>query len=80
VGHMSRFSGFLHHEPTRARVSQFASKLMEERRRVAHVTSLWRSRENEVEDGWVDAMGYIRPFYPYCAIFVVLGDRCILVF
>jgi hypothetical protein len=80
VGHTSRFSGFLHHEPSQARVSQFASELMEERRRVAHVTSSWRSRENEVEDGRVNETGCIGPFYPYFVVFVVLGHRCILVF
>jgi hypothetical protein len=44
------------------------------------VASSWRSREDEAEDGRVDATGCIRLFYRYLAIFVVLGPRGILVF
>jgi hypothetical protein len=80
VGHTLRSSGLLHHEASRARVSQFASKLAEERWQVVHVASSWRSREDEVEDGWVDVMGCIGLFYPNFTIFVVLGPRGILVF
>jgi hypothetical protein len=63
VGHASRSSVLLRLEASRARVFQFASKLAVERRRVVHVASLRRSRENEVKDGWVDAMGRIGLFY-----------------
>jgi hypothetical protein len=79
-GHTSRSSSLLHLEVCLARVSQFASKLEEERRWVVHVASSRRSREDEVEDGWVDAMACIGPFYHYFSIFVVLGHRGILVF
>jgi hypothetical protein len=37
VGHTSKSSGLLHVKASRARVSQFASKLVEVRRRVVHV-------------------------------------------
>jgi hypothetical protein len=80
VGHMLRSSGLLHREASLARVSQFASKLAEMRRRMVHVASSWRSREDEVEDRRVDAMGCIRLFYPNFAIFDVLDPRGILVF
>jgi hypothetical protein len=46
---------------------------------VVHVVSSWRSREDEVENRRVDAMGYTGPFYSYFVIFVVLGHRGILV-
>jgi hypothetical protein len=51
VGHASRSSGLLHLEASRSRVSQFASKLVEERQRVVHMASSWRSHEDEVKDG-----------------------------
>jgi hypothetical protein len=35
------------------------------------------SREDQVEDGWVDAMDCIGPCYPYFAVFIVLGPRSI---
>jgi hypothetical protein len=41
---------------------------------------LRRLHRVETEDGWVDAMGCIRPFYPNFAIFYVLAPREILVF
>jgi hypothetical protein len=44
---------------------------VEERRRVVHVASSWRSCEDEVEDGRVDATGCIRHFHSNFAIFVV---------
>jgi hypothetical protein len=47
---------------------------------VVHVTSSWRSCEDEAEDGQVDATGYIRLFYPNFVVFVVLGPRGILFF
>jgi hypothetical protein len=55
----------LYLKASQARVSQFASKLAEERRRVVHVASLQRSREDEAKDERVDAMRYIGFFYPY---------------
>jgi hypothetical protein len=80
VGHASRSSSLLRFEASRARVFQVASKLVEERRRVVHVASSRRSREDEIKDGRVDAMGCIGPFYPYFIVFIVLGPRVILVF
>jgi NADH:ubiquinone oxidoreductase subunit 3 (subunit A) len=38
-------------------------------------TLSWRSCEDEVEDEWIDVMGYIGLFYPYFTIFVVLDPR-----
>jgi hypothetical protein len=45
---------------------------------VVHVAQ--KSCGDQVEDGWVDAMGCIGPFYSYFAVFIVLGPRGILVF
>jgi hypothetical protein len=80
VRHALRSSGLRRLEASQARISQFTLKLTEEQRRVVHVASSWRSCEDEVEDRRVDAMGCIRPFYPYLTVFVVLSSRCILVF
>jgi hypothetical protein len=65
AGHTSRSSGLLR---------------LEASQRVVHVTSSRRSREDEVEDGWVDAMSYIRLFYSNFTVFIVLGPMGILVF
>jgi hypothetical protein len=46
MGHASISNDLLHREASRARVSQFASKLAEERQRVVHVASSRRSRED----------------------------------
>jgi hypothetical protein len=80
MGHASRSSGLLHREASRARIFQFDSKLVEERWWVVHVASSWKSREDEVKDGWVDVTGCIRLVYPNFAIFIVLAPRGILVF
>jgi hypothetical protein len=42
---------------------------------MVHMASSQRSRGDEVEDRWVDAMGCIGLFYPNFAIFVVLGHK-----
>jgi hypothetical protein len=34
---------------------------------------------DQIEDGWVDVMGCVRPCYPYFIIFYVLGPRGIVV-
>jgi hypothetical protein len=47
---------------------------------VMHVASLQRSREDEVEDGRVDATDCIGLFYPNFVIFIEIGTRGILVF
>jgi hypothetical protein len=46
---------------------------------MVHVTSSRKSREDGVEDGWVDVMSCIRLFYPNFTIFVVLDHKDILV-
>jgi hypothetical protein len=68
-----------HSEASRGRVSQFATKLTEEGRRVVHVASSQRSRGDEAEDGRVDAIGYIKLFHSNFTIFVVFGHKSSLV-
>jgi hypothetical protein len=80
VGHTSRSSSLLRMEASRARVSQFASKLVEVRRRVVHVAPSQRLCRVQAEDGRVDAMDCIGPFYPTFVVFYVLGPRGCLVF
>jgi hypothetical protein len=80
VGYTSRSSDLLRCEGSQTRVFQFVSKLAEERRRVVHVASSQRSCGDEAEDGRVDATDCIGLFYPYFAVFIVLGSRGILVF
>jgi hypothetical protein len=72
-------SGFLCLQASQARIFQSGLKTGGGAMRMVHVTSSQRSRRVQVEDGRVDAMGRIRPFYPYFAIFIVLGPRGILV-
>jgi hypothetical protein len=62
VEHASRSSNLLRLEASWVRVSQFASKLAEERRWVVNVALSWSSREDEAKDGWVDATGCIGLF------------------
>jgi hypothetical protein len=47
---------------------------------MVHVASSWRSRGDEAEDEWADAMGCIELFYPNFVIFIVFGPRGNLVF
>jgi hypothetical protein len=42
--------------------------------------SLRRLRRVEAEDGCVDTIGCVKPFYPNFNIFIVLGPKRILVF
>jgi hypothetical protein len=42
---------------------------------VVHVAPSRRWRYSQVEDGRVDAMGCVRPYYPTFVIFNVLGPR-----
>jgi hypothetical protein len=44
-----------------------------------HVAPSRRLRRRQVEDGWVDAMSYVRPCYPTFAVFNVLVPRGIVV-
>jgi hypothetical protein len=61
AGHTSRSNVLLWVEASRARISQFASKLAEARRRVVHVAPSWRLHQSQVKDGRVDAMGGVGP-------------------
>jgi hypothetical protein len=56
-----------------------AQRLAEARRQVVHVAPSRRLRRRQVEDGWVDAMGCVRPCYPTFTVFNVLGPRGIVV-
>jgi hypothetical protein len=78
--HALRSSGLLHREASRAKFSQFTSKLVNERRWIVHVTSSQMSRKDKVEDRRIDATGYIGLFYLYFTIFIVLDNRVILFF
>jgi hypothetical protein len=80
TGHAPRSNGLLRLKVSQVMVSQFASKLAETRHRVEHVTSSWRSREDEVEDGCNSAMDCIGLFYPNFIVFIVLDHTDILVF
>jgi hypothetical protein len=80
VGHVSRSSGLLHVEASRARVFQSGLKIVGCATRMVYVTSLRRLRRGQVENVRIDMMGYIRPYYPFFAIFFVLCPRCVLVF
>jgi hypothetical protein len=74
-------SSALHHlEASQTRVSQSGLKTGADAVWMVHMVALWRLRRVEVEDGWVDATGCIKPFYPNFIVFYVLGTRGILVF
>jgi hypothetical protein len=79
VGHTLRSSGLIRLEASRARVSQSSLKTGRGVARMVHEASLQRSRGDQDEDEWVDAMGYIRLFYPNFTIFIVLGHKGSLV-
>jgi hypothetical protein len=46
---------------------------------MVHVAPLRRLHPRQVEYGWVDVMGYMRPCYPTFAVFNVLDPRGIVV-
>jgi hypothetical protein len=56
------------------------SRLVEARLCVVHVASSWRSRGVKTENGRVDVMGHVGPFYSKIIIFYVLCHICNLVF
>jgi hypothetical protein len=56
-----------------------ASRLVEARWQVVHMTPSRRLHRSQVEDGWVDATGCVGPCYPCFAIFILLGPMCIVV-
>jgi hypothetical protein len=62
VGHTSRYSGLLHLEACRARVSLSSLKTSRGAVWMVYVASSWRSRGDEAEDGRVDTMGCIGLF------------------
>jgi hypothetical protein len=80
VGHASRSCGLLLLEANHARVSESGLKTVGgataggTRGTIAEVAS------DEVEDGRVDATGYVGPCYPYFVVFYVLGPSGIVVF
>jgi hypothetical protein len=80
VGHALRSRGLLRVEASQARIYQSDLKTGGGATRMVHVVSLLRLHRVEAEDGWVDAAGYVRPFYPNFIIFYVLCPRGILVF
>jgi hypothetical protein len=80
TGYMFRSSGLLHLEVSQARVFQSSLKTSGGAAQMMHMASWWRSHEDEAEDGWVDATGCIRLFYPNFAIFIVLDLKGNLVF
>jgi hypothetical protein len=82
VRHASRSRDLLHVEVSQARFYQSGLKTGGGAARMVHVASLLRLHRVETEDGWVDATGYVRPFYPNFnfVIFYVLCLRSILVF
>jgi hypothetical protein len=61
------------------RFPSFDSKLADERRRVVHVASSWRSRESEAKDGRFDGVGCgavkVRPNYPSLVVIFLLAHR-----
>jgi hypothetical protein len=44
-----------------------------------HVTLSQRLCQRQVENGWVDAMNCVGPYYPTFTVFNVLGHRSIVV-
>jgi hypothetical protein len=80
AGHVWRSNDLLHVKASQGRVFEFVSRLSEVRQWVVRVAPKQRSHEDEVEDGLVDAIGCVRPFYPNFVIFLLLGSRGSLVF
>jgi hypothetical protein len=80
VGHTLRSSGLFRLEASRVRISQSVLKTSEGAAWMTHVSSLRRSREDEVKDGWVDVIGCIELFYSSFAVFIGLGHKGNLVF
>jgi hypothetical protein len=59
--------------------SSLTSRLAEARWCVVHLVSSWKLRRGQIEDGQVNAMGCIGPFYPKIIISIVLGPMGIVV-
>jgi hypothetical protein len=80
MGHTLRSGSLLHLKASCARVFQSGLRLADVRRWVVHVAPLRRLHQDQVEDGWIDVMGCVRPCYPCFIIFYVLDHRGIVVF
>jgi hypothetical protein len=70
----------LHVEVSWARVSQSGLKAIRGAAQVVHVAPSRRSREDQTENGRVNATDCVGPCYPYFAIVIVSDFRGILVF
>jgi hypothetical protein len=70
---VSRFSGLLHVEASRAKVFQSIIKTGGGVTRMVHMTSSWTLRQDQIEDGRVDMTGCVGLCYHYFAVFIVLG-------
>jgi hypothetical protein len=57
-----------------------ALRLVEARLQVVHVPSSWQLRQEDAEDGRVDATGCVGPFFPKIIVFSILGSSDIVVF
>jgi hypothetical protein len=79
AGHALGSSGLLLLEASQARVFQSVLKTGGGTAWMVHVASSWRSRDDKGKDGRIDAMGYIRLFYPNFVVLVVLGHKDSLV-
>jgi hypothetical protein len=60
--------------------SSLASRLAEARRWIVHMAPSQRLRRVQVENGRVEATGYVGPRYTYFAVFLVLCHKSIVVF
>jgi hypothetical protein len=80
MGHVLKCSGLLCMKASRVRVSQNSLKTGGGVVRMVHVALLWRLCRDQIKNRWVDAMGYVRPCYPYFVVFFVLEHRDNLVF
>jgi hypothetical protein len=79
VRHTSRSSGLLRVETSRLGFPRLALRLAEASRQVVHVAPSQRLRRSQLEDGWVDVMGYVGPCYPWFTIFILLSHKSIIV-
>jgi hypothetical protein len=77
VGHALISSSLLHLEASWARVSESILKTGGGAARMVNLASSQRSSGDEVEVGWVDAMGCIRLFYPQLCYFPSLSIRAV---
>jgi hypothetical protein len=83
-GHVSTSGGLLHAKQVELGFPSFALKLVEERQRVVHVASSWRSRGSEAKDDQFNVVecGVVEvgPSYPLLDAIFLLVHMGILVF